>query len=175
MCAQRFDFLVDLKTRKYRSFSNYEDLRQDGRVALLLAMDTYDKDKGDFIWWANQYIKTKVCREANRHSTIKIPMKHARNVQPYKVSQLPIIIDGEPDALSNMEGGEVRDRVQMAVDKLPTKQARIIKLYYEFNGLRPHSINKICDEMQISRVSCIKLLNEAKENLKQELEGQVEI
>lgn len=174
-CVQKYDFLVEIKTRKYRSFSNYDDLKQDGRLALILAMGTYDKDKGDFIWWANQYIKTKVCREANRHSTIKIPMKHAKNVQPYKVSQLPIIIDGDPNALQSIEGDEVKDRVQMAVDRLPTQQARIIKLYYEFNGLRPHSISKICQEMEISRVNCIKLLNEAKQNLKQELEGHVEL
>jgi RNA polymerase sigma factor (sigma-70 family) len=170
-CMDRFDFLVEKKTRKYRGFSNYEDLKQDGRIALMLALNSYELGKGDFFWWADKYIKTKVSREANRHSTIKIPIKHTKRLTPYKVSQLPIIIDGSPDASDTMYTRQVRNRVRSAVTNLPEDQRKVVLSYFEFGGSRvkSSSINKICKDLKISRVTCLKLLNDAKEVLRHEL------
>ena len=109
-CAKELDYLVEARTRRYKSFSNYDDLRQDGRLALYLALQSYEPEKGDFYWWANKYIKTKISREANRHSTIKIPLKHTKYVTPYKVSQLPIIVDKEPTALESITRGDAELR-----------------------------------------------------------------
>lgn len=174
VCAKRLDYLVEARTRKYKGFSNYDDLKQDGRLALYLAFQSYEPEKGDFFWWANKYIKTKISREANRHSTIKIPLKHTKFVTPYKVSQLPIIIDNNPDAFDSINKDESSYIVRNAVSKLPDIQRRVIELHYEMNvGNRKesYSIGKICDRLNISRGSCVKLLNEAKKTLKQELSG----
>jgi RNA polymerase sigma factor (sigma-70 family) len=171
LCADKLDFLVDRKTKKYRGFSNYEDLKQDGRLALVLGLNSYKPDKGDIFYWLNQYIKTKISREANRHSTIKIPIKHARRTQPYKVSQLPIIVDNGPGALNTIENSEVHHMLYVAISELPKEQQKIIRLHYELDGWRSHSITKICKELKISRINCIKLLNEAKENLRKTLDS----
>lgn len=173
-CTKELEYLVDARTRKYRGFANYDDLRQDGRMALYRALQTYKPEKGDFFWWANKYIKTKISREANRHSTIKVPLKQAKQVQPYKVSQLPIIIDGEPNALDHIAKDEAITLVRSAVEKLPEDQRKVIILHYELSGGSDsrrdfYSIGKICDRLNISRMSCIKLLAEAKKTLKREL------
>jgi RNA polymerase sigma factor (sigma-70 family) len=172
-CTKELEYLVDARTRKYRGFANYDDLRQDGRLALYRALQTYKPEKGDFFWWANKYIKTKISREANRHSTIKVPLKQAKQVQPYKVSQLPIIIDGEPSALDHIAKDEAVVLVRGAVEKLPEDQRKVITLHYELSGSDSrrdlYSIGKICDRLNISRMSCIKLLAEAKKTLKREL------
>lgn len=170
-CAKELDYLVEARTRRYKSFSNYDDLRQDGRLALYLALQSYEPEKGDFYWWANKYIKTKISREANRHSTIKIPLKHTKYVTPYKVSQLPIIVDKEPTALESITRQEVGSLIRTAVNKLPDDQRKVIELHYEMSAGQPdsNSIGKICDHMNITRVNCMKLLNEAKKTLKQEL------
>lgn len=169
--AKELDYLVEARTRKYRRFSNYDDLCQDGRLALYLALQSYEPEKGDFYWWANQYIKTKVSREANRHSTIKIPLKHTKHVTPYKVSQLPVIVDNDPDALENIQKEEADSRIRTAVSKLPDDQRKVIELHYEMTGNKreSHSIGKICDKLNITRLNCTKLLNEARNTLKQEL------
>lgn len=170
LCIQKFDYLVISKTQKYKNFSNYEDLKQDGRVALLSALKTYHPKEGSFFWWANQYIGTKVKREANRHSTIKIPLKKAKNLLPYKVSEMPIIIDSAFDPLTSLENDQIKICVKDAINSLPETQRKIINLYYEFIGITPYnSINKISEELNISRLNCIKLLDEAKENLKNHL------
>ncbi|MCK9567822.1 sigma-70 family RNA polymerase sigma factor [Candidatus Pacearchaeota archaeon] len=173
-CIMMFSHIVDSRTKKYRGFANYEDLCQDGKIALCRALQTYNPNKGDFYWWCNKYIKTKISREANRHSTIKIPLKHAKLVQPYKVSQLPIIIDGEPSALDRIANDEAVILIRSAVEKLPEDQRRVITLHYELGGGSDnrrdlYSIGKICDRLNISRMSCIKLLTEAKKTLRREL------
>lgn len=172
VCAKRLDYLVEARTRKYKGFSNYDDLKQDGRLALYLALQSYEPEKGDFFWWANKYIKTKISREANRHSTIKIPLKHTKHVTPYKVSQLPVIVDNTPDAFDTINKDESSCIVRSAVSRLPDNQRRVIELHYEMNlsnRRESFSIGKICDRLNISRGSCVKLLNEAKKTLKQEL------
>ena len=173
-CTKELEYLIDASTKRYRGFSNYEDLKQDGRIALYRALQTYKPEKGDFYWWANKYIKTKISREANRHSTIKVPLKQAKLVQPYKVSQLPIIIDGEPNALDHIAKDEAVTLIRSAVEKLPDDQRKVITLHYELGGVSDnrrdlYSIGKICDRLNISRISCIKLLSEAKKTLKKEL------
>lgn len=170
VCAKKFDFLVERKTRKYRSFANYEDLKQDGRVALMNAFESFKPGKGDFIYWANQYIKTKVSREANRHSTIKIPIKHTKHIQPYKVSQLPVIIDHQLHAEDTFESNELQEKVKTAIAELPQMQQLVIKMHYEFGSYKNQSISKICDELNISRTDVRKILDSARQSLKEKLQ-----
>lgn len=172
-CAKELDYLVEGRARRYRGFSNYDDLCQDGRLALYLALQSYEPEKGDFYWWANKYIKTKISREANRHSTIKIPLKHTKTVLPYKVSQLPVIVDGNPSACESMEKDQTSSIVRSAVGKLPEDQRRVVELHYEMAGhghrKEEYSIGKICDKLNITRLSCVRLLNKAQEALRQDL------
>lgn len=166
LCSKKFDYLVTSKLYKYRAFANYEDLKQDGRMALILALRNFDPKKGSFFWWANRYITTKIKRQANGHSTIKFPIREAREVQPYKVSQLPIMVDSNPDALEAMESNEIKEKVHQAISRLPADQRKILEL----NGIKSYSISRIAKELKIARPDCTRLLNEAKKNLKQSLE-----
>jgi DNA-directed RNA polymerase specialized sigma subunit len=60
--------IIDLYTYKYKRFSNYEDLRQDAFQSLMLAVDSFKRSKGKFVGWVKMNTKTKVFREANKHS-----------------------------------------------------------------------------------------------------------
>lgn len=174
-CVIELDYLVEARTRRYRSFSNYDDLCQDGRLALYNALQTYKPEEGNFYGWAKMYIKTKISREANRHSTIKIPLKHTKYITPYKVSQLPIIVDNSPDVVENIAKSQCEELIRSAVGRLPDDQRRVIELHYEMSAGahgEPQSIGNICATLNITRSSCVKLLNEAMSTLKQELVNQ---
>ena len=81
-CIDKCRCLVANRVGKYKKFSNYEDLEQDGYEALVLALRTYNPKKGSFTWWADKYISTRIARCANTHSTIRFPLKKAREIKP---------------------------------------------------------------------------------------------
>jgi RNA polymerase sigma factor (sigma-70 family) len=171
-CVKLMTYLIDYHTRKYKKFANYEDLHQDGMLALHLAIKSYEPTKGNFFWWANKYIKTKISREANRHSTIKIPRKKAREMQPFKVSEIPIMIDGRPDSSETMEQQERENLLRTALNSLSKDQRRVIELHYEINS-KPRdkrTIESVSKTMKIEKSDCLKLLRVAKKNLKENLE-----
>lgn len=172
LCLNELDYLVESKTKKYRSFANYEDLKQEGRTALMLALNSYNPSKGNFYWWANQYIKTKVCREANRHSVMKIPLKHTKEMPPYKVSQFPIMVDHEPNGYDVCSVRELKTVIKDAINKLPDNQKRVINLYYELGDANACTVNQICKKLNVSRMNFLKLLDEAKLNLKNSLKTE---
>jgi len=161
LCTETFDFLVKSRTKRYKSYSNYEDLVQDGRIALMLSLKTYDGEKGNFYVWAKQYINTKISREANRHSTIKIPIEKTIDYKPKKVG-MPIMTDDSPNAFDNLYSSEMKQIISSAISKLPKEQQKIVEL----NNNKCYSINKISKELKISEGNCIKLLKQAHKSLK---------
>lgn len=168
-CTEQLAPLVKIKTNKYKKFSNYPDLLQDGFEALMLAFETYNPKKGDFAWWAMKYIGTKVSRAANTHSTIRIPLKKARDMQPYKTSVMPVQVDKGATPAEEIENNELSSYVKKALAELSEKQKRAIMMYYEFAGTRVNSISDISKELKVSRPTCVKLISEAEKILKSKL------
>lgn len=162
LCLKEFDYLIKTRAQKYKQFSNYEDLCQEGRMALLAALNSYSYEKGDFNWWADKYIKTKLSREANKHSTIKIPIKKAVHIQPHKISKIPTIIDTQPSGLDLIIRKEIKNEILSALNKLSDKHKTVMEL----SGIQSKSITQISKDLNMSKKDCLKLLNEAKENLK---------
>lgn len=168
-CIKKLTPLVTKKTSKYKKFSNYKDLEQDGFEALLMALNTYKPEKGSFGFWASQYIKTRVSRSANAHSTIKIPIKKAKLLKPYKTTSIPIMFDGKPTPIESFQTNENSFILKEAVNKLPTDQRKVIKMTYGLNGVQPNTAINIMEYLSISRQEYNKLLTKAKKNLKRDL------
>lgn len=167
--VKKLSHLVLLRTNRYRMFNNYHDLQQDGFEALFMALKTYRPEKGDFSWWAKKYIDTRVSRAANSHSTIKYPLKITKDYKPHKMNAIPIITDTAFDPQQNLEYTELQKAVAEAISLLPEIQQRVIKLSFEMAGNRASTISKISEELKISRTSCLKILEEAKNTLKEKL------
>jgi len=49
-CINKFKYLVTMKTGRYKAFSNYEDLNQEGLEALVKSMKNYNPKKGIFFF-----------------------------------------------------------------------------------------------------------------------------
>lgn len=171
--VDKFKYLVINRTNKYRKFSNHKDLEQDGFEALILALKTYDPSKGSFTWWADKYISTRVSRAANTHSTIRVPLKKARAMKPYKTSTIPILVDSHPDPENCCEQTEISQIVSDALGKLSPEQQNIISLIYGFQGMKPHSFGTTLKILSISRSQCLKLLEEAKSKLKDNIDANL--
>lgn len=170
ICMEKFRYLVTMKTGRYKAFSNYDDLNQEGFEALIKAMNNYNPKKGSFFWWAHKYIDTRISRSANLHTTIRYPLKVAKNNTPHKESVMPLLIEERYCPDKELEESQSVHAIQGAISKLSDSQREIINLAYGFDGDKPMSINKICKKLGISRLSCIKTINSAlstmKENIK---------
>jgi RNA polymerase sigma factor (sigma-70 family) len=170
LCVEKFRYLVTMKTGRYKAFSNYDDLNQEGHEALIKAMKTFKPNKGSFFAWAHNYIGTRISRSANLHTTIRFPLKVAKANTPHKESVMPLLIEERYCPDKELEESQVNHAVQDALAVLSPEQKEIINLAYGFDGDKPMSINKICKKLGISRLSCIKTINSSlslmKENIK---------
>lgn len=170
ICMDKFRYLVTMKTGRYKAFSNYEDLNQEGFEALVKAMNNYNPKKGSFFWWAHKYIDTRISRSANLHTTIRYPLKVAKAATPHKESVMPLLIEERYCPDRELEDSQTTQAIHGAVSLLSPEQRQVINLAFGFEGDKPMSINKICKKLSISRLSCIKTINSAlstmKENIK---------
>lgn len=161
ICIEKFKYLVSMKTGRYKAFSNYDDLNQEGFEALIKSMKNYNPKKGSFFWWAHKYIDTRISRSANLHTTIRYPLKVAKNNTPHKESVMPTLIEERYCPDKELEDVQINSAIQEATALLSAEQKEIIELAYGFDGDKPMSINKICKKLNISRPHCVKAINSA--------------
>lgn len=170
ICMDKFRYLVTMKTGRYKSFSNYDDLNQEGFEALIKSMSNYNPKKGSFFWWAHKYIDTRISRSANLHTTIRYPLKVAKATPPHKESIMPLIIEERHCPDKELEKSQSDSAIHKAMSILSDEQKEVINLAFGFYGDKPMSINKICKKLNVSRVNCIKTINNAfatmKDNIK---------
>lgn len=161
LCMNKFKYLVTMKTGRYKAFSNYEDLNQEGFEALIKSMNNYNPTKGSFFWWAHKYIDTRISRSANLHTTIRYPLKVAKNNTPHKESIMPLLIEERYVPDQELENSQTFNTIQSVLSSLTAEQREIVNLVYGFEGDKPMSVNKICKKLNISRLNCLKTINNA--------------
>lgn len=170
LCIDKFKYLVTMRTGRYKSFSNYEDLNQEGLEALVKAMRNYDPKKGNFFWWGHKYVDTRISRSANLHTTIRYPLKVAKNNIPHKETIMPLLVEELHCPDKELELSQINHAVNSACINLTVEQKKIINLVYGFENEKPMSINKVCRLLNISRINCLKILDVAfhliKDNIK---------
>jgi RNA polymerase sigma factor (sigma-70 family) len=167
VCMSKFKYLVTMRTSRYRKFGNYDDLNQEGFLALLKAMKNYNPNKGSFFWWAHKYIDTKISRSANLHTTIRFPLNFAKQNIPHKESIMPMLIEEVNCPDKNFEKSQCMNIIQSALFSLNENQKEIINLAYGIDGNKPISISKICKRFNISRLHCIKIIGSAISTMKE--------
>ena len=173
-CMQELNFLVQKRVAKYKKFSNYQDLQQDGYEALLYALRTFKREKGCFSWWADKYISTRVSRAANTHSTIRFPLKVTKESKPHKISIDSALINGDeqsqllfmqethPSSALLLEKAEENAIVGILIDKIDQPYQDLLKLTYGFGNQTSLPVSKIIKQFQVSRSQYLRLLEEAK-------------
>lgn len=161
LCIEKFQYLITMKTNRYKAFANYEDLNQEGFEALLKAMKNYDPKKGSWFWWAHKYIGTRVSRCANLHTTIRYPLRVAKAIPPHKETIMPTLIEENHCPDKEIEKSELHQAVRDTLPLLTKEQREVISLSYGLDGSKPMSVNKICRKLEVSRLTCISLLDSA--------------
>ena len=169
IAAQKLKYLISFRAAKYRKFSNHPDLEQDGFEALISAFRTFDPNKGSFSWWADRYISTRIARSANAHSTIRFPIKKAKEMKPYKTSTIPIMIDDSLNPMESFVESESTTNISDAIENLPEKHQEVVNMTYGLNGAKIHSINSVMTDLSITRTQYGRILDDAQDKIKKHL------
>lgn len=161
ICINKLQYLITMKTGKYKSFSNYEDINQEGYEALVKAMKNYNPKLGNFFWWCHRYIDTRIARSANMHTAIRYPMKVAKTIVPHKENNMPLMIEDKRCPDKEFEENQKYKSIQRGFSKLNEEQKEIISLVFGFDNEGSISINKICKRKNITRLHCLKIIKSA--------------
>ncbi len=168
-CLQDLSFLVEQRTGRYKQFSNYSDLQQEGRIAILNALKSYKPSKGHFFTWMLYYVKTKIFRQANAHSTIRVPMGIAKDTKPHKVSEFPHLSDERVDLDFLLSQKEREENLLQTISILDsTEQELLIQSYGLFSqGLVPQK--EIQEKFNLSLEEYKKKMTRIKRFLRENL------
>lgn len=162
----KFSYIVTRHSNRYKKYSNYEDLYQEGLMALMVALNKFDPNRSkNFFRLANWYTKTKIRRLANKYNVISVPMKGAKENALNRVDDFPIVKDCSFDPSEVMEKEQIVRNIKEALKCLSDIQKFIICSYYGIDqdgkDYESLSINTIAKQMNMSRVNVEKILNEA--------------
>ena len=167
-CFQKLLWLVSSRAGKYKKFPNYEDLMQDGQEALVMALKSYHPEKGNFLTWAHYYIRTKLSRKANKHSSFHIPMAAAREQKPHKVNELPVLID-DTNTSENISKNELAFKLQKAINTLDYQHQLVLMHAYELESGESLKKKDVLQKCGIRAREYDLILHEAKKKIREEL------
>jgi RNA polymerase sigma factor (sigma-70 family) len=135
-CVDGFKYIVLSGASKYRSFNNYEDLIQEGNIALFSSFESFNEErKGSIFYWVHHYVDTKIKRKASKHNLIDVPLQKAKKIL-FKTTQINYTIKQEgasPEKLC--EEFQVNRRLKDSIELLPSDQKNIIESFF---GLDVH-------------------------------------
>ena len=150
----KLDYLVKMKSSRYKKFSNYDDLNQDGLEALIKGLKTYKANKGSIFWWLHKYIDTRISRAANQHSTIRFPLRIAKDLIPIKEQLTNKVLKSQFDAVTTepeLENRDLMNKVLEGCSILTIDQKEIMFDHFGFNSDEPKTVKQICSERNLSK------------------------
>lgn len=163
-------YLVKMKSSRYKKFSNYEDLNQDGLEALIKGLKTYQVGKGSIFWWLHKYIDTKISRSANQHTTIRFPLRIARDQAPIKEQLTNKTLKMQSDIVSiepEIENRQILKKISEVCETLPKEQRSILYDHFGLDqSIDAKSIKQISTEKNMSKKSVESSIKNSLEKIK---------
>jgi len=160
--------IIDIYTCKYKRFSNYEDIRQESFESLMLAVDSFKRSKGKFVGWVKMYSKTKAFRQANKHSTMNIPIKDAKNTPPIKIAMEDLPTEDLMRSSSMRDSPEqtaIKNdlwlKVHKSFHKLSEKELKIIQYHFSVDNGEYANIAELCSSLSLSTFDYKRYLKNA--------------
>jgi DNA-directed RNA polymerase specialized sigma subunit len=96
----------------------------------------------------------------------------AKENTPHKENIMPLLIEENYCPDKEFEVSQTHQLIYSLLDKLPEEQKNVVDLMYGISGDKSYSINKVCNNLGISRTACLKLYDEAIINMKKAVKVQ---
>ena len=137
-------YLVYSKAKNYKTQAFYDDLLQEGKIGLLMAIDKFDETRGTkFFWFADWYLKLRF-RLALR--TYLFTPKEVYRAYSGQNDGTDFYFDEDP-----VEIKETKEILQKEIGSLDNRSREVLVLHYGLNGNRPLTYREIGAMKNVSR------------------------
>jgi RNA polymerase sigma factor (sigma-70 family) len=161
----KLSFLVYGQTKRYRSFSNYDDLVQEGFIGLVKAVRKFQWHRfPNFFVYSDQWIRHYVKRAASKFDIVYNPNK----------DRVVYAEPGEDEADPNETPDEIlftqerRASISKILNEFSDREREIVQKIFGLNGSLPETLREIGPQFNLTheRVRQIKnnVLNKLKKN-----------
>jgi len=140
--VSRLGFLVHSRIRGHKELALYDDLLQEGRIAILRALEDFRMERGqNFFMFANWHIRTRVRRflEREMRRREKLVGEFAEAPGDETSPQIPV------------QERESREAIMRALDFLPDHDRKVIIMRFGFDGQEPRTFRQIGSILGITR------------------------
>lgn len=139
----RMSYMVNKRVSSYKNSNMYEDLLQEGRMGIMLAMEKFDTTRSiNFFQYSTWHIQNK----------IRIYLKkEKRRKREILVEHTPDSIDENVDPSIIVENEEQRRVLLAALNKLPKIDREVLKMRFGFNDGEWHTYQQIGDMFSLSK------------------------
>jgi RNA polymerase sigma factor (sigma-70 family) len=167
----KFSYIIDVHTNKYKKYANYQDLRQEGALGLFIALNRFDPNRSKNVFkLMNWYISTRIRRSAHKHDVIRFTLKQSKDNQHLnRVETMPVIIDEAKNPHENLESNIIAKDVRNAIFKLSDIEKNIVNMYFGIDKTKKNTISNICNQTKMSRIKVLEVLQSACEKLSEDL------
>jgi len=170
---KKFSYIPELHARRYIKYTNYQDVLQEGLLGLVMALDKFDIDRSrNFFQLANWYVKTRVCRSANKFNVISIPIAQGKEKALLRMDEPTGMADTRCTQAEQLECVQQSEIMKRTLSILPKDSLNVFCSYHGFNVengevsvVEKKTIADIAQDMKISRARVKKLIDTANHKL----------
>jgi len=116
--------LVYKNCNRYKKFSNYEDLLQEGFIGLIKAINSFDPKRfSNFISYADRWVMHYVKRAASRYDIVYDPRRH--RVVYAEINESDFLLEDMPDNIFAEQ--ERKELLNNAIKKLSYRESSVVR------------------------------------------------
>lgn len=149
--------LVAHIAKKYKDTTeeSYDDLISIGTIGLIKAINTFDVERAKFSTYASRCIHNEIlmCLRSKQKDSVLVSIEQpiGSDKEGNEVTWENYLGTDPEVVYDEVEAYQERERLRLAVEKLPSKERTVIIQRYGLNGLEPRCQREIAKEMGISR------------------------
>jgi len=139
----RMGYMVNKRIASYKETDIYEDLIQEGRMGIIMAMEKFDNSRGiNFFQYSGWHIKNNIRTflRRERKKRCEIPTENVFNY-----------IDEDAAPADEYETREAKKVLQLAIDKLPEMDRRVVEMRFGLGGTDGQTYQEIGNTFSLTR------------------------
>ena len=146
---QKTSFLVYSRTKRYRAFNNYEDLKQEAFMGLLSAVRKLDLNVyPNFIMYADQAVRRSINKVAGKFDVVYSPNKSRVIYSDPLDTMIDQPTPDTPETIFLVK--ETSAKINTALGRFSNRDAEVVRRIYGLGEHRPQTLREVGSALNIT-------------------------